>query len=175
MNNLSVLLANGIAEFFFVDVGSSNDSGCMNRSGFLQQMDAWDPGFCVYADAAYGHNRHVQKAFTRQQANALELLYNAAHNGPRTSVEHEFKEMVCRWAFIDFNKKLAWRKSPVINYLKVAALFTNMHTCLYGNQTSKKYGISPPPLEVYMRRQGVTVAAATQAAAAWEAANADED
>jgi hypothetical protein len=68
----------------------------------------------------------------------------------RVAVEWGYGRIVRYFAFLDFKKNLKVFLQPVAVYYAVGALLTNCHTCLYGSQTSRYFGIAPPSLEEYL-------------------------
>ena len=70
-------------------------------------------------------------------------------NRLRTSVEHGFAKLNSIFAFVDYSKNLKVFLQPVSKYYLVAALLTNAHTALYGNQISEFFGVKPPTLQEY--------------------------
>jgi nuclease HARBI1 len=51
-------------------------------------------------------------------------------------VEWGFGKISGNFAFLDFKKNLKLLLQPVGHYYLVGRLLTNVHTCLYGSQTS---------------------------------------
>ena len=64
-------------------------------------------------------------------------------------VEWEFGKVVREFAFLDFKKNQKIFLQPVALHYFVAVLLTNAHTCMYGSQTSKYFGLDPPSVEEY--------------------------
>ena len=67
----------------------------------------------------------------------------------RVSVEWIFGDIINYFAFLDFKKKLKVKLSVVGKMYVTCALMHNARTCLYGNVTSKFFGIDPPTLSQY--------------------------
>ncbi|ETP06640.1 hypothetical protein F441_17000 [Phytophthora nicotianae CJ01A1] len=71
----------------------------------------------------------------------------------REAVEWQFGSMKSLWAFIDFNKSLRLRQSPIGKYMLVNMLLTNCHCCYNGgNQISAFFGLAPPSLDAYLAK-----------------------
>ena len=67
----------------------------------------------------------------------------------RISVEWLFGYIVNYFKFLDFKKNLKIALSSVGKMYVVCALIRNALTCLYGNETSKYFGLEPPTLQEY--------------------------
>jgi hypothetical protein len=73
----------------------------------------------------------------------------------RVCVEHSFSKLINLFPYIDFHKGLKINEREVGKYMVIAALLTNLHTCLYGSQVCQQFSstnevILPPTLEEYM-------------------------
>jgi hypothetical protein len=68
----------------------------------------------------------------------------------RQPVEWSFGKIGNLFAFVDFEKNQKLYLQPVASYWQIAALLTNCHSCLYGNETSKYFRVPTPELEVYV-------------------------
>jgi hypothetical protein len=79
----------------------------------------------------------------------LQRDFNTEMSRVRQCVEWAFGKVDSVSAFQDFKKNLKVRLSPVGLYFPVATVLTNMHSCLYENQTADYFGISTPLLEEY--------------------------
>ena len=82
---------------------------------------------------------------TPQQA-----AFSSSMSAVRIGVEWGFM-LVCRdWAFVDYVKNLKIWKQPIAKLYHVAAILTNVKTCVmaqehdtYGNLIANKFGVSP--------------------------------
>ncbi|CAM9488362.1 unnamed protein product [Discosporangium mesarthrocarpum] len=72
----------------------------------------------------------------------------------RVCVEWGFGKICTLFVFLDPKKNLKLGLMPVRDLLKVGALLTNMHTCLYDSQTSECFEQIPPPLKRYFSLHG---------------------
>lgn len=66
------------------------------------------------------------------------------------AAEWQFGKMLQTWPRVDFNEnlRLFWR--PVGHLYAVAALLTNVHTCLYGSATAGHFNCRPPTVAEYL-------------------------
>jgi hypothetical protein len=62
----------------------------------------------------------------------------------RISVEHGFAHVQNKWMKNAFHHSLRAGSSPVAAYFLTAVLFSNVYTCLRGNQISMRFGLGPP-------------------------------
>jgi hypothetical protein len=126
------------------------------ESGVAEQVRAvvGDEPLYVYGDAAYApafgivgpHKDTRGQPITRQQE-----ATNIIMSGSRIAVEWGFGMVVNYWSLTSFKRALKIGLSPVAVYYIVASLFTNCLTCFRGgNQTSEKFGVSPPTIEEYL-------------------------
>jgi len=76
--------------------------------------------------------------------------FNAAMSSVRVSVEWLFNDVSNYFKFIDFKKTQKLELSAVGKQYLVCALFRNILTCLYGNQTSQAFQIEPPTVDNYL-------------------------
>ena len=70
-----------------------------------------------------------------------EEQFNAAIARGRIGVEWQYLKVVQQMAYVDNYKQLKVFSTPVGLYYSVGTLLTNMHTCLYGSQTSKYFNL----------------------------------
>jgi len=157
----SVVAPNGLIVDFFGPVpGRRGDGYLLRRSRFLERMHRFcrDAGhhYYVYGDPAYALCRYIMRGFkgamTPQQA-----AFSSSMSAVRIGVEWGFM-LVCRdWAFVDYEKNLKIWKQPIAKLYHVAAIMTNVKTCVmaqehdpYGNLIANKFGVSPPSLHDYL-------------------------
>ncbi len=77
--------------------------------------------------------------------------FNSSMTKVRVSVEWGFGKMLSQFAFLDYKKNLKLYKQAIGKTYAVAAILANVHTCLYGSQTSTKFGCEPPTVLQYLR------------------------
>ncbi|KAJ9273827.1 hypothetical protein DTO212C5_106 [Paecilomyces variotii] len=80
----------------------------------------------------------------------------------RISVEHGFGQIQKYWMRNSFHLVNQVGNSPVAAYYLVAALMSNIITCLRGNQISRHFDCAPPSLNEYFEVFGVHGQAAEQ-------------
>lgn len=62
----------------------------------------------------------------------------------RIAVEWGFLKVIQKFAYLDNYKQLQIWGTPVHQYYTVAGILTNIHSCLYSNQTAKYFNCQPP-------------------------------
>uniref|UniRef100_A0A6U7DUP4 DDE Tnp4 domain-containing protein n=1 Tax=Haptolina brevifila TaxID=156173 RepID=A0A6U7DUP4_9EUKA len=158
----SVVSANGlIVDFFGCVVGRRGDGYMLGASGFLARMAALvateGQPFYVYGDPAYSLSQFILRGFKGAMTPAQQA-FSTDMSRVRETVEWGFELIVRDWAFVDFCKNLKIHKQPIGRLYFVAALLTNMKTCVmaahtfdyFGNQISQAFGVSPPSLHNYL-------------------------
>jgi len=158
----SVTAPNGlIVDFFGCVVGRRGDGYLLRRSGFLARMAALVAAeglpFYVYGDPAYALSQYILRGFKGAMTPA-QKQFSTAMSSVREVVEWGFSLIVRDWAFVDYRKNLKIGKQPIGRLYFVAALLTNMKTCMtashafdyYGNQIAQEFGLSPPSLHDYL-------------------------
>ncbi|KAI0742230.1 hypothetical protein C8Q80DRAFT_1109515, partial [Daedaleopsis nitida] len=107
----------------------------------------------LFGDAAYGWHDVLISPYATPSSHRTELedLFNSIMSVIRIEVEHAFGIIVKLWPFLNATYKQRVLLSPVGSYYRVSTLFTDAHTCLYGNQTSNTFNLRPPSLEEYFR------------------------
>jgi hypothetical protein len=106
----------------------------------------------VYGDPAYTSSDISMGAYRRPRHGDLteeQHEFNTAMSRRRIEVEHSFALMQNKWTRLAMHTTLRTLSSPISAYFTVAVLLTNIHTCIYGNQTSQKFECLPPSLETY--------------------------
>lgn len=107
----------------------------------------------LYGDPAYYLSYRVippYKALPGVPLNPVLQEINAHMSSLRISIEHGFGQTMMLWSFNSFRTGLKIRLSPVAAYFLISVLFSNIHTCLYGNQTSQKFQCIPPTIDEYL-------------------------
>jgi hypothetical protein len=106
--------------------------------------------FCIYGDPAYPLSPFILRAFDRDELKRAERAFNQAMSGARQSIEWGFGQVSGTWAFLDFGKQLKTLHMQVAKMYLVSIVLTNVRTCLYGNQVSIYFQLSPPDVEDYL-------------------------
>ena len=107
----------------------------------------------LYGDPAYStvygimgpFKNHPGRLRTKEQN-----IYNKRMSKLRIEVEHGFALHQNLWTWNGFDLGLKLRQGAAVCYA-VSVLLANIWTCLRGNQTSKRFKISPPDIEEYLR------------------------
>ena len=144
--------------------GSMHDSRMLEESGFRAQFAAsmqrfhepgkqpWEHEFwpvCA-ADVAYASSEHLLRPFKNAYLTEEQLVFNACLTRGRICVEWGFGVVKTVWKHLamgPYALKLAQNPVPAIS--QTAFILTNAHCCLYGNEVSLYYGVTPPTLREY--------------------------
>ncbi|XP_014674818.1 PREDICTED: uncharacterized protein LOC106814941 isoform X2 [Priapulus caudatus] len=152
----SVTAANGmIAHLYGPIEGRRHDCYLLRMSGLLNELEEHSFNsaggvMCIYGDPAYPLRTHLQAPF-KGNLTPVQNEYNKSMSSVRISVEWLFGDIVNFFKFIDFKKSQKVWLSACGKMYAVCGLLTNAHTCLYGNNTSKFFGLEPPTLEEYFQ------------------------
>ena len=115
---------------------------------YLQYSVFGDKGYYTHASGA------VIAAYKRAPGDPPlseeEQEYNSSMSKVRIAVEWGFLKVVTVFAYMDHSKQLKVWGTPVAPYYTAASILTNVHTCLYGNQTSRYFEVAPPSLIDYL-------------------------
>ena len=142
-----------IAHLYGPIQGRRHDAFMLQESGILRQLEESPKyqAFCLYGDPAYPHRPQLQVGFRGAALNADQTAYNKAMSKRRQCVEWGFAKIITYWAFLDYRKNLKLLLQPVAKLYAIGALFTNVHTCMNGSQTSQYFSCHPPVLADYLR------------------------
>jgi len=78
-----------------------------------------------------------------------QMAFNQSMKTLRVAVEWGFAKVIQQFAFVDFKKNQKLMVQDLESMYRVATLFTNFHTCLYGSQTADYFNVVPPTLQEY--------------------------
>ena len=131
------------------DIILLQDSDLNHRLHNVQQGNLMQ--YKVYADKAYNDMSHVLGAYHGLDNQPWQLEDNDTLKRVRIGVEWAFGKVVSNNKYIDYYKGMSIKLQPVAKMYRVAILFANVHTCLYGSQSSLYFNILPPTLEEYLR------------------------
>ncbi|XP_072173898.1 uncharacterized protein [Diadema setosum] len=151
----NVSAANGmIANLFGPIEGRRHDSYMLRESGLLHELEQYSHDvdgntLCIYGDPAYPIRAHLQSPFKGNAITPEQEAYNRSMSSVRVSVEWLFGDIVNNFKFTDFKKNQKIGLSAIGKMYLVSGLLTNAHTCLYGNITSRFFGLDPPTLMQY--------------------------
>lgn len=106
--------------------------------------------FVIYGDPAYGRETHIIPPFKGTRLSEQEQAFNARMSKVRVCVEWEFGKIARYWAFVDFPKNQKLYLQRLGKMYAVAAVLSNVHTCVNGSQTANFFGIDPPTVEEYL-------------------------
>lgn len=104
----------------------------------------------IYGNPAYGLTPNILTPFKGAQLTAFEKAFNKKMNRVRISVEWGFGKITQYFAYLNFRKNQTVLLQPIGKYYIVASVLINYHTCLYGSNTGKYFGLDPPSLEPYL-------------------------
>ncbi|KAH9112688.1 hypothetical protein AeMF1_013014 [Aphanomyces euteiches] len=135
--------------------GRRHDATVLAMSNVLEviKANATPRRFYVYGDPAYGCGDCIACPFPAAQPGTNEAWFNASMSSVREAVEWSFHILKSLWAFLNFDKKLMVRNSPIGKLWFAATLLMNCHTCfkLHGDQISMYFDLVPPSVDEYLR------------------------
>ncbi|XP_055348000.1 uncharacterized protein LOC129595112 [Paramacrobiotus metropolitanus] len=155
----AVLLPNGmIGSLYGGHRGSMHDSTLLTSSKVLDALQqkfttfAGPDRFCLYGNSGYGRGELVKKPFSKVEVlnDRRKKALNKAMSRVREPVEWGFKEVVSKFAFLDFKKQMRMYVNPINKLYRVAVILINCHNCLNHNQASQYFDLEPPSLEEYL-------------------------
>jgi len=115
---------------------------------FVNADGSW---FTLYGDPGYSNQKFIKTGYrNKNNNNEAQLNFNRTMSSLRVSVEYGFGKILQLFAFVDFKKNQKLLLSPVKKFYLVAALFTNIHSCLRGNQVATYFDCETPILEAYL-------------------------
>ena len=82
----------------------------------------------------------------------IQQEWNQAMSKVRINVEWIFGDIINYFKFLDFKKDLKLQLSAIGKMYLVCAILQNAHTCLYGNKTSKYFGLQAVNIEIIFSR-----------------------
>ena len=112
--------------------------------------------YCAFGDKGYFTNPTgaLIAAYRRPPEGVpltpAEQAFNTAMAGGRIGAEWLFLKTVQKNAYLDNYKQMKVFGTPVGLYYTAATLLTNVHTCMYGSETSSFFKIQPPTLDEYL-------------------------
>ena len=144
----------------FIDVwgpgqGRHNDRWLMRSSNMDARLVALcgAGGFTVYGDSIYIVSAVIRRAVRGLMVSAVLAAMCKCLNSFRTEVEHGFAKVYQLFPSFGFKSKIRLFGSArgISRSFRNAFFLANCHTCVYGNQTSGRFGLLPPTLEEYLR------------------------
>jgi hypothetical protein len=137
--------------------GPDNDLEMFYRSQIqdrIREVIQDRPMLYLFGDAGYEHEFGLWAPF--QHANGWrslepeQLRFNRMFSKARIEVEHGFGLVNNLWLAHTYKRKQQSGNQLVSAHYMAAVLMTNLYTCYRGNQSSKRFGISPPSPEEYL-------------------------
>jgi nuclease HARBI1 len=135
--------------------GRRHDCGMLRESGLLERLEKIRVSFgtaYIYGDPAYPVSSVLQTPFKGSHISEYQKEWNMRMSSVRVSVEWCFGKVLTLFPFVDFKKNLKVYLQPVAKFYKIAVLFTNVHTCLYGSVTTSFFDVEAPELKCYLLR-----------------------
>ncbi|KAL3181944.1 hypothetical protein MRX96_035707 [Rhipicephalus microplus] len=106
--------------------------------------------YVIYGDPAYPLRPLLYKPFGGASLRPHEVNFNKRMSSVRQVIEWGFGRVVADFAFVDFYKSQKMTRQRVGRMYKVATLFLNCRTCMYGSQVSTYFDVTPPTLREYL-------------------------
>lgn len=152
-----------ILHFSGPHAGSGNDLNVLADSGLLPELRTAmqnagapeDLDLDLVADKIYNIAARGIASIRQNPANNLEQLEDTAASKIRVPNEWNFGKIVRHFPFINYYMDLKLNEREIGSYITVAALLTNIHTCLYGSAcgdyfSEPGFNMYAPELEDYM-------------------------
>jgi hypothetical protein len=139
--------------------GREGDWGMFVSSGLEPKLRQINQGLTVgdrsylYGDPAYALSYGVissYKALPGQPLSPVLKAMNAHMSDMRVCIEHGFGKTMNLWGFNGHKTNLKSGISPVAGYYLVAILLSNIHSCIFRNQTCRRFHCDPPSLQDYL-------------------------
>jgi hypothetical protein len=137
--------------------GNVHDLTIYRSSGLadILQQHAWEPRgrvrLAIYGDPAYQLGAHVLRPY---HVHALMTPWQHAFNQTmakqRVMAEWALGKIVCYFSALDFSPTQRVLSTPLALHFKVAVLFTNLQTCYFGSQTSRRFQMDSPTVAEYL-------------------------
>ena len=106
----------------------------------------------LYADEGYALSSRIFIPYPDGRANALHQAFNQTLSQSRITVEWAYHTILKSWTALDFKRTLKVFKSPIGVYYIVAALLTNVMSCMNTyNEITLYSGGTVPTAEEYLR------------------------
>ena len=106
----------------------------------------------LYADKIYNPSVNMVPAYSLRHGALLPWMVNenSLMSKIRVTVEWTFGKIVNIFAYLDFAKQNKLQQAPVDKLFIVSALLCNVHTCMYGGQSSLYFDCPSPDVEDYL-------------------------
>lgn len=106
----------------------------------------------IYGDKVYQRSLFVAPPFKDPPAGFVKSRVNRRMASVRIAVEWGFAKVGNIYKFTRDADDRRFFLMPVVKLLPCAVFLTNIHTCLYGNQTAKYFDCKPPIFEEYLSK-----------------------
>jgi nuclease HARBI1 len=113
--------------------GKRHDCGMLRRSGLLERLEK--------NQSEFWHGLYIRRSRISSELCSTNFFQGIAH-----LVSTDL------FPFVDFKQNLKVYLQPVAKFCKIAVLFTNVHTCLYGSVTTSFHEMEAPELKCYLIR-----------------------
>jgi len=135
----SVVTPDGLIACLFGPInGRRHDSFMLRVSHILEQLDQLMPidgvMYALYGDPAYPQFPYLMTPYRNPGEGSVQAAFNTTMSSVRETVEWNFKEIVCQFAYLDWKAGMKIFERPVAKYYTVAAFFTNIRSLVYQNQ-----------------------------------------
>ena len=142
--------------------GTRHDSGIFAESG-LPELMASLPGVALpgipypipvalYGDEGYAISNRLFVPYPDGRVDSVHAAFNHTMSQSRIQVEWGYHMILKSWTALDFKRNLKLFKSPIGAYYIIAALLTNVLSCLNeSNEITLYSGGATPSVEAYLR------------------------
>ena len=134
-------------------IGSRNDITMYHESyldALIRPIVVQHGGHCqLFGDKAYRGEDLILAPFTPAM-NDAQMRYNTYMSKLRIAVEHGFGLVTKYFSYTDLTRTHRTGLQPTAAYYFCMTLFTNLHTCMRGNQVSDSFDLQPPSIIEYI-------------------------
>jgi len=150
----SVTLPDGLfARFTGPFEGRQHDIILMREFGLLESLQHESiSDFCIYGDPAYPLHPNLMVGFAGSRLSRAELQFNKKMNRLRVTVEWGFGLLITLWSYFDLKRQMKVPLTPIASFYRIAVLLTNIHSCMYGNETCRFFQTDMPEFRIYLER-----------------------
>jgi nuclease HARBI1 len=130
--------------------GRRHDLFLLHSSSLIDDMKREIPNYLIYGDPAYPCNSSVLSGFQGRNLTVEMVRFNRNMSKVRQSVEWGFHIVLALFPGLEVRNRNKIFLSPVGAAYIVCGFLGNIHNCLYPNQISQFFGVSPPCVEDYV-------------------------
>lgn len=106
--------------------------------------------FYIYGDSAYLEKPWCRIPMLGTELTEMQRQLNTEQSRVRISVEWFYSEVNKYWTRCVYKRTLRLHAAPVGLMYKAALLLTNFRSCIYPNEISRFFKVTPPTLEDYL-------------------------